>query len=119
MPADVSVRSRSYSSGNVLLAVALLVLVGLVVASAATLSRRPLVVGTVLVLALVGLAVQAGASDGQLTAAVLLLLFLGALALRAVADLAGSLRPERRRPSVRTRAEREAAARERRRRLAA
>jgi len=103
----------------VLLALALLVLVGLVLASLATLTRRPLLVGGVLVLGLAGLALQAGAGDGQLTAAVLLLLVLSGLALKAVADLAGSLRPERRRAPERTRSEREAAARERRRRLAA
>ena len=77
-----------------------------------------LVVGGGLVLALVGLALQAGAGDGQLTAAVLLLCLVGGLAVRAVADLAGSLRPENR-PAERSRAEREAAARARRRRLAA
>jgi hypothetical protein len=115
---DRAVRSRSYSFDNVLLALALLVLVGLVLASLATLTRRPLLVGVVLVLGVVGLVLQAGADDGQLTAAVLLLLVLGGLAVKAVADLAGSLRPERR-STERTRAEREAAARERRRRLAA
>ena len=51
-------------------------------------------------------------------AAVLLLLIVGALALKAVGDLVGSLKPERR-PVERTPAEREAAARERRRRLVA
>jgi hypothetical protein len=102
----------------VLLALAVVVLVVLVVMAAATFTRHPLAVGASLVVALVGLAVQAGAGDGQLTAAVLLLLVLGGLALKAVGDLAGSLRPERR-PVERTRTEREAAARERRRRLAA
>jgi hypothetical protein len=102
----------------VLLGLALFVLVGLVVASLATLTRRPLIVGSVLVLGVAGLALQAAGGDGQLTAAVLLLLFLVGLALKAVVDLVGSLRPERR-PVERTRAEREAAARDRRRRLAA
>ena len=115
---DRAVRSRSYSFDNVLLALVLLVLIGLVLASLATLTRRPLLVGCVLVLGVVGLALQAGAGDGQLTAAVLLLLLLAGLALKAVADLAGSLRPERR-STERTRDEREAQARERRRRLAA
>ena len=100
------------------LALALVVLVVLVLLAAATFSRHPLAVGASLVLALVGLAVQAGAGDRELTAAVLLLLIVGGLALKAVADLLASLRPERR-PVERTRAEREAAARERRRRLAA
>jgi hypothetical protein len=102
----------------VLLALALVVLVVLVVGAAATFTRHPLAVGGSLVLALVGLALQAGSGDGQLTAAVLLLLLVGGLAVKAVADLAGSLRPERRQ-GERTRDEREAAARERRRRLAA
>jgi len=102
----------------VLLAIALVVLLALVVAAGATFTRRPFAAGASLVLALVGLALQAGAGDGQLTAAVVLLLIVGALALKAVADLVGSLKPERR-PVERTRAEREAAARERRRRLAA
>jgi hypothetical protein len=102
----------------VLLSLGFLVLVLLVFGAAATFTRRPLAVGAALVLALVGLALQAGTGDGQLTAAVLLLLILGLLALKAVGDLAGSLRPERR-PVERTRADREAAARERRRRLAA
>jgi hypothetical protein len=103
----------------VLLGLALLVLVGLVLASLATLTRRPLLVGGVLVLGLVGLTVQAGSGDRSVTAAVLLVLLLAGLALKAVADLVGSLKPARRRPAQRTRAEREAAARERRRRLAA
>jgi hypothetical protein len=102
----------------VLLALALLVLVGLVLASLASLTRRPFLVAGVLVLGVVGLTLQAAAGDGQLTAAIVLLLLLAGLALKAVADLAGALRPDRR-PVQRTRAEREAAARERRRRLAA
>ena len=101
-----------------LLGIALVLLVVLVVVAAATFTRRPFAVGGSLVLALVGLALQAGAGDGQLTAAVLLLLLVGALAVKAVVDLAGSLKPERR-PVERSRAEREAAARARRRRLAA
>ena len=101
-----------------LLALALAVLVVLVVGAAATFTRHPFAVGGSLVLALVGLALQAGSGDRQLTAAVLLLLLVGGLAVKAVADLAGSLRPERRQ-AERTRDEREAAARERRRRLAA
>jgi hypothetical protein len=102
----------------VLLALALVVLVLLVVVAAATFTRHPLAVGASLVVALVGLAVQSGAGDGQLTAAVLLLLVVGGLAVKAVTDLAASLRTEHP-PVERTRAEREAAARERRRRLAA
>jgi hypothetical protein len=102
----------------VLLALALLVLVGLVAVALATFSSHPFAVGAALVIGLVGLALQAGAGDGQLTAAVLLLLVLGALALKAVADLAGSLRTTSR-AVERTRAEREHAARERRRKLAA
>ncbi len=70
-------------------------------------------------LGLVGLTVQAGSGDRSVTAAVLLVLLLAGLALKAVADLVGSLKPARRGPAQRTRAEREAAARERRRRLAA
>ena len=101
-----------------LFALALLVLVALVATAAASFTRYPLVVGVSLVLALVGLAIQAGAGDGQLTAAVLPLLIVGSLALKAVGDLVGSLKPEHR-PVERTRADREAAARERRRRLAA
>ena len=100
------------------LAIALMVLFALVAAAGATLTRHPFAVGVSLVVALVGLAIQAGAGDGQLTAAVLLLLIVGALALKAVGDLVGSLKPERR-PVERTRAEREAAARERSRRLVA
>jgi hypothetical protein len=113
-----SVRSRSYSSDNVLLAIALAVLIALVICAAATFTRHPLAVGSALVLALVGLALQAGAGDRQLTATVLLLLILGGLGAKAVGDLVGLLRPDRR-PVERTRDEREAAARERRRRLAA
>ena len=101
-----------------LLAIALAVLVALVICAAATFTRHPLAVGSSLVLALVGLALQAGAGDRQLTATVLLLLILGGLAAKAVGDLVGLLRPDRR-PVERTRGEREAAARERRRRLVA
>lgn len=104
-----------------LLGVALLVLVALVVVGVATFTRRPRSVSIVAVAAVTALIVQAGAHDAQLTLGVVLLVGLGALAAKAVGDLAGALRP-RREPPLRTREEREreAAARMRRRsRLAA
>jgi hypothetical protein len=103
----------------VLLALALLVLAGLVVAALATFTRRPLLTAATLLIGLTAVFVQAGASDGRLTLAVTLLLVVASLTLKAVGEVAGAVRPRRVR-GERTREERETAARTRqRRRLAA
>ena len=101
-----------------LLDLVLLLLLGLVVAALATLTRHPFTVSTLLLCSAVGLVVEAVSHDTQLTGAIVLLVALGALALKSVADLVVSARP-RREPQPRTEAEREAARRARSRRLAA
>ncbi len=100
------------------LGLVLLLLLGLVVVALATLTRHPFTVTTLLLCSAIGLVVQAATHDAQLTAAVVLALALVALALKTVADLVVSAHP-RRRPQPRTEAEREAARRARRHRLAA
>jgi Na+-transporting methylmalonyl-CoA/oxaloacetate decarboxylase gamma subunit len=102
----------------VLLGLVLLLLLGLVVAALATLTRHPFTVCTLLLGSVAGLIVEAATHDTQLTTAVVLVLALGALALKAVADFVVSARP-RREPKPRTAAEREAERQERRQRLAA
>ena len=95
-----------------------MLLVVAVVATLACFTRHPLTVSLMLLGLVAGLVVEAGTHDKGLAAMVVVLVLLATLVVRALLDLAGSLRPRRELRS-RTAAEREADERARRRRLAA